>query len=81
MKLFTTSTALARFGPDARIATKVLADGTLDADGVLHGNLYLKGGGDPALGTPAFYDRFLGGAGHRPLRAEAAGPRGGDHAR
>ena len=31
MKLFTTATALARFGPEARIATKVLADGEIDA--------------------------------------------------
>jgi serine-type D-Ala-D-Ala carboxypeptidase/endopeptidase (penicillin-binding protein 4) len=63
MKLFTTSTALARLGPDARIATKVMSDGTLDDNGVLRGSLYLKGGGDPALGTPAFYERFRGGLG------------------
>jgi D-alanyl-D-alanine carboxypeptidase/D-alanyl-D-alanine-endopeptidase (penicillin-binding protein 4) len=63
MKLFTTSTVLSRLGPDATIPTKVLADGTIDGHGVLHGSLYLKGGGDPALGTPAFYDRYLGGVG------------------
>ncbi len=63
MKLFTTATALTRFGPRYRIATRVLADGELDADGVLHGNLYLRGAGDPALGVPAFYNRFLGGLG------------------
>ena len=63
MKLFTTSAVLSRFGPDATIATKVLADGTIDGRGVLHGDLYLQGGGDPALGTPSFYDRFLGGLG------------------
>ena len=63
MKLFTTATALARFGPRFRIATSVLADGELDGDGVLHGNLYLRGAGDPALGAPAFYERFLGGLG------------------
>jgi D-alanyl-D-alanine carboxypeptidase/D-alanyl-D-alanine-endopeptidase (penicillin-binding protein 4) len=62
-KLFTTATALSRFGPEATIATKVLAEGTVDAQGVLHGSLYLQGGGDPALGTPAFYNRFLGGLG------------------
>ncbi len=63
MKLFTTSTALARLGPEARIPTRVMSDGRLDENGVLRGSLYLKGGGDPALGTPAFYDRFRGGLG------------------
>jgi serine-type D-Ala-D-Ala carboxypeptidase/endopeptidase (penicillin-binding protein 4) len=63
MKLFTTSAVLSRFGPEATIATKVLADGEINREGVLHGDLYLQGGGDPALGTPAFYDRYLGGLG------------------
>jgi D-alanyl-D-alanine carboxypeptidase/D-alanyl-D-alanine-endopeptidase (penicillin-binding protein 4) len=63
MKLFTTSTALSRFGPRHRIVTKLLSDGEIDSRGVLHGSLYLKGAGDPALGSPAFYDRFLGGVG------------------
>lgn len=62
-KLFTTSTALSRFGPSYRIATKLLGDGAVDERGVLRGSLYLQGGGDPALGSPAFYDRFLGGIG------------------
>jgi serine-type D-Ala-D-Ala carboxypeptidase/endopeptidase (penicillin-binding protein 4) len=62
-KLFTTATALSRFGPEYRIATKLLTDGTVDEHGVLHGSLYLQGGGDPALGSPAFYDRYLGGVG------------------
>jgi D-alanyl-D-alanine carboxypeptidase/D-alanyl-D-alanine-endopeptidase (penicillin-binding protein 4) len=63
MKLFTTSTALTRFGPEYRIATELLGDGGVDGHGVLHGSLYLRGAGDPALGEPAFYDRFLGGVG------------------
>jgi serine-type D-Ala-D-Ala carboxypeptidase/endopeptidase (penicillin-binding protein 4) len=63
MKLFTTATALARLGPDYRIPTKLLTDGWIGLDGVLHGSLYLRGGGDPALGAPAFYNRFLGGLG------------------
>jgi D-alanyl-D-alanine carboxypeptidase/D-alanyl-D-alanine-endopeptidase (penicillin-binding protein 4) len=63
MKLFTTATALSRLGPDARIPTKVLGTGRIDAGGILHGSLYLQGGGDPALGTPAFYDSYLGGLG------------------
>ena len=63
MKIFTTATAMGRLGSQARIATKVLSDGEIDEDGVLHGSLYLKGAGDPALGTPSFYGRFLGGMG------------------
>jgi D-alanyl-D-alanine carboxypeptidase/D-alanyl-D-alanine-endopeptidase (penicillin-binding protein 4) len=62
-KLFTTSAALSKLGPSATIPTKVLTDGTVDARGVLHGSLYLQGGGDPALGTPAFYDSYLAGLG------------------
>jgi serine-type D-Ala-D-Ala carboxypeptidase/endopeptidase (penicillin-binding protein 4) len=77
MKLFTTATALSRLGPEYRIATKVLSSGRLDSGGVLHGSLYLQGGGDPALGTPAFYNRFLGGLGTNLLalapKIEAAG--------
>lgn len=63
MKLFTTATALARLGPESQIATEVFGTGNLDIHGALHGNLYLRGGGDPALGTPSFYDRFQGGLG------------------
>ncbi len=63
MKLFTTATALARLGPDTRIPTRVLSSGSVDERGVLDGSLYLVGGGDPALGTPSFYDTFLGGLG------------------
>jgi serine-type D-Ala-D-Ala carboxypeptidase/endopeptidase (penicillin-binding protein 4) len=62
-KLFTTSTALARFGPEHRIATELLTDGTIDAGGVLRGSLWLQGAGDPTLGSPAFYDRYGGGLG------------------
>src|SRR6478752_8902452 len=63
MKLFTTATALSRLGPETRIPTKVFRDGRVDANGVLHGSLYLQGGGDPTLGTPAFYDSYLAGLG------------------
>jgi D-alanyl-D-alanine carboxypeptidase/D-alanyl-D-alanine-endopeptidase (penicillin-binding protein 4) len=50
-KLFVTSTALMRFGPDTRLDTTVVTDGKIDKDGVLRGNLYLVGGGDPTLST------------------------------
>ena len=49
-KLYTTSTALLRFGPAARFHTQVVATGTLDSQGVWRGDLYLRGAGDPTLG-------------------------------
>jgi D-alanyl-D-alanine carboxypeptidase/D-alanyl-D-alanine-endopeptidase (penicillin-binding protein 4) len=49
-KLYTTSTTLLRFGPDASFETTVAGSGFLDPDGVWRGNLYLRGGGDPTLG-------------------------------
>jgi D-alanyl-D-alanine carboxypeptidase/D-alanyl-D-alanine-endopeptidase (penicillin-binding protein 4) len=48
-KLYTTSTALLRFGPDATMKTTVAGGGFMDPDGVWRGNLYLRGGGDPTL--------------------------------
>ncbi len=70
-KLFTTATALSRFGPEYRIATNLLADGQIGIDGVLRGSLYLQGAGDPALGTPSFYDRYQGGVGTNLLSMNA----------
>jgi serine-type D-Ala-D-Ala carboxypeptidase/endopeptidase (penicillin-binding protein 4) len=71
-KLFTTSAALTRFGPEYRIETALLTDGRIGFDGTLRGSLYLKGAGDPALGVPSFYDRYQGGLGTNllTLRAE-----------
>lgn len=50
-KLFTTATALLRFGAGGTLTTAVRAGpGTkVGDDGVLHGDLYLVGGGDPSL--------------------------------
>jgi len=48
-KLLTTGAAFDALGPDARIVTAALASGTIQ-DGVLDGDLYLQGHGDPSFG-------------------------------
>src|SRR5436305_8979274 len=53
-KLYTTSTALLRFGPGSTLTTSVLGSGTLDSSGVWHGVFYLRGGGDPTFGAVGF---------------------------
>jgi D-alanyl-D-alanine carboxypeptidase/D-alanyl-D-alanine-endopeptidase (penicillin-binding protein 4) len=49
MKLVTTYAGLSMLGPDYRWRTSAYADGQVDAGGVLHGNLYIQGTGDPKL--------------------------------
>jgi D-alanyl-D-alanine carboxypeptidase/D-alanyl-D-alanine-endopeptidase (penicillin-binding protein 4) len=53
-KLFTTALALATLGPDYRERTTVASNGTLDANGVLNGDLILVGRGDPGLSNRKF---------------------------
>lgn len=48
-KLFTTATSLRLHGAEERLTTTVLTRGRIDADGVLTGNLFVRGGGDPTL--------------------------------
>lgn len=48
-KLYTAAAALDRWGPQHRFTTRLVSTGTIDDDGVLHGDLVLEGGGDPAL--------------------------------
>ena len=62
-KLFTTAAALDRFGPAGKFTTEVLADRLPGADGVVRGNLYLRGGGDPTFGSASFGQRAYGGGG------------------
>jgi len=49
MKLFTTGAALLSRGPASTWHTDAGLSGKLDAQGHLHGDLVLRGGGDPAL--------------------------------
>lgn len=49
MKLLTTGAVLEILGPDYRFPTVLEYTGSIQ-DGVLHGNLYIRGGCDPSLG-------------------------------
>ena len=53
-KLFTTALALATLGPDYRVRTTVASSGTVDANGVLNGDLVLIGRGDANLSNRKF---------------------------
>lgn len=53
-KLYTTFVLLRLLGPHAQLHTRVMATGHLSRGGVWHGNLYLRGGGDPTFGDRAF---------------------------
>lgn len=55
-KLFSTAAALEILGSDFRPVTRLYYDGTIDSNGVLNGNLWIRGGGDPSLGSRYFYD-------------------------
>jgi D-alanyl-D-alanine carboxypeptidase/D-alanyl-D-alanine-endopeptidase (penicillin-binding protein 4) len=54
MKLFTTSTALEVLGSDFKFETRLKYSGYIDSNGVLQGNLYIIGSGDPTFGSWRF---------------------------
>lgn len=55
-KIVTSTAALTAFegGPDARLETLVASTAQVSGDGVLAGDLYLVGGGDPLLATTGY---------------------------
>ncbi|MFT5858721.1 MAG: D-alanyl-D-alanine carboxypeptidase/D-alanyl-D-alanine-endopeptidase (penicillin-binding protein 4) [Flavobacteriaceae bacterium] len=56
-KLFSTATALEVLGENYRPKTRVYSDGTIDSTGTLSGNLWIRGGGDPSLGSKYFVNK------------------------
>jgi D-alanyl-D-alanine carboxypeptidase/D-alanyl-D-alanine-endopeptidase (penicillin-binding protein 4) len=58
-KLYTTSTALLRFGPNSNFLTRVFGVGTI-SHGTFTGTLYLRGGGDPTFGAQSFDLHYYG---------------------
>ncbi len=53
MKLLTATAVLDRLGPSDRLVTKVMGQQASEG-GVIYGNLYLVGGGDPLLRTASY---------------------------
>ena len=51
LKLLTSAAALESMGPHHRFQTRLYAQNKPDSNGVLNGNLYIRGGGDPTLGS------------------------------
>lgn len=51
MKIVTTAAALHLLGPNSRLETHLEYDGSIDDMKVLNGNIYIRGGGDPCLGS------------------------------
>jgi serine-type D-Ala-D-Ala carboxypeptidase/endopeptidase (penicillin-binding protein 4) len=62
-KLYTTAAALLKFGASATFETKVLGAGKLTSAGTFIGTIYLRGGGDPSLGSSTFNHIMYGGSG------------------
>lgn len=59
MKLYPTSVALSLLGPDYRFSTDIYYSGNLNSRrGVIDGDVIIRGGGDPALGSEYFSDHY-----------------------
>jgi serine-type D-Ala-D-Ala carboxypeptidase/endopeptidase (penicillin-binding protein 4) len=51
VKLFSTATAFQVLGKDYTPKTRIYIEGTMDAKGVVNGNLWIRGGGDVSVGS------------------------------
>ena len=72
-KLLTAAAALRRLGPDTALGTSALAAVPIDANGVLAGDLVLRGGGDPTLGDDQLAALAGGLAGLREITGSVVG--------
>ena len=50
-KLYTSATALLRYGADGHLTTSVLSNGLPDETGTITGNVVIRGGGDPTFNS------------------------------
>lgn len=56
-KLLPTAAALEKFGPNSTFTTVLAYSGSI-TDGTLNGNIYIIGGGDPALGSLRYKEHY-----------------------
>jgi D-alanyl-D-alanine carboxypeptidase/D-alanyl-D-alanine-endopeptidase (penicillin-binding protein 4) len=66
MKLFTSALAFDHFGTEHQFSTDVLRNGPVSPDGTLHGDIIIRGDGDPALAP-----RFIDGGPNAPMETLA----------
>jgi D-alanyl-D-alanine carboxypeptidase/D-alanyl-D-alanine-endopeptidase (penicillin-binding protein 4) len=64
LKLLAAATALSVLGPNYRYTTDLQIQGDVDEQGILHGNVIIKGSGDPSLASAEWteaiaFDQFL----------------------
>ena len=53
-KLFATASALEILGPNYKAKTRIYIEGNITTEGILNGNIWIRGGGDPTLGSKFF---------------------------
>lgn len=54
LKIVTSATAIKVLGRDTTLETKLLYDGKISKSGILKGDVYIEGSGDPTLGSNGF---------------------------
>ena len=59
LKLITTATGLEIFSPNHRFTTYLAMQGKVNSTGILNGNIFFIGGGDPALGSDRFPNIYI----------------------
>ena len=74
MKILTTGAAMGLLGSEYRYTTFIEYDGVYDiAEGVVHGNIYIRGTGDPTLGSSHFPADTVNGFASLPKKLKEMG--------
>lgn len=81
MKMYTSAVTLDHFGPDYTFRTSVFRDGPVGAGGIVAGNLYIRGVGDPSLSARFWHQqepmdalaREIAGTGIKHIRGDIIG--------